>query len=275
MHKEVIIKKCPFCGCSKIRPYCIDWQGNDYRLCVECDLIFQGVYNKYDYSERYWTEVVDPDGKVRDMRRERDFKLKNWYGEIISYINRLDAGRILDIGCGLGFLLSAIDEKWEKVGFDATDKSFDFIREQSSNIALLCGDLDYVIKKYSRNLFDVVVCYHVLEHVEKPVQFFNKIVRLLSKNGTLIVGTPNSKSLCSKWFKGNYRLLGNGHLSLFSPEHIRSLFKDNNLCIVKSERPFFKTSYFTFSNIFRLVNNRRVSPPFYGNIMTFYGAKQS
>lgn len=271
MRKKTYVKKCPFCGGQYFRTYCTDWQDNHYSKCIECDFVFQDVYEKYDYSKEYWMDAIDPDGIKRDLTRERNFKVNNWYGGIIDYVNGLPNGKILDIGCGLGFLLSALDGHWEKVGFDVTDDCFKFIKKRFPEISLFSGTMDAIFDKYNEKSFDVVILYHVIEHIDKPVQFFDKTIKLLSKKGLLIVGTPNISSFCAKWFKGNYRLLGNGHLCMFTPTHLKKLFGRNNLEIVKEEYPFFKTSYFTINNLFRLINRRNVSPPFYGNIMTFYG----
>ena len=43
------------------------------------------------------------------------------------------------------------------------------------------------------------------------------------------------------------------------------------LKVVKEEYPFFKTDYFNIKNIFKLINTKKISPPFYGNIITLYG----
>lgn len=275
MGQKAYIQICPFCGSNKFKEFCYDWQNNHYSRCIQCDFVFQDFYEVYDYSKEYWLNVKDPDGKKRDLTKERDFKIKNWYGGIINYVNSLPVGRLLDVGCGLGYLLSAINNNWEKVGFDISDELFNFIKKQSSDITLLSCDIDAVFQKYAYNVFDVVICYHVLEHLNNPVQFFDKICKLLSMNGTLIIGTPNIDSFCARRFKRNYRLLGNGHISMFSPKHLRQLFWKNNLKIIKEEYPFFKTAYFTIDNVLRLLNRKKVSPPFYGNIMTFYGVKIS
>ena len=90
-------ENCPFCGLTKFKDYCIDWQDNHYSKCLKCDFVFQNVYVKYDYSKNYWENVVDPDGIRRDLTKEKIFKLKNWYGGIMDFVNSLPCGKILDI----------------------------------------------------------------------------------------------------------------------------------------------------------------------------------
>jgi hypothetical protein len=51
---------------------------------------------------------------------------------------------------------------------------------------------------------------------------------------------------------------------------LKYLHNNNNLKITKIEKPYFKTDYFNFENIMRLFNNKKISPPFYGSIVTIY-----
>ncbi|MEE9543612.1 MAG: hypothetical protein V3V95_07505, partial [Thermodesulfobacteriota bacterium] len=70
-----------------------------------------------DYEEAYWGRVVDPDGVERDRSKEREKRVREC-AEEIAYINALTPGRILDVGCGLGFFLSAIEDTWDKHGVE-------------------------------------------------------------------------------------------------------------------------------------------------------------
>ena len=69
----------------------------------------------------------------------------------------------------------------------------------------------------------------------------------------------------------NYRLLNDPtHISLFSNDSMHRFLRDHGFKIDQVEYPFFNTRYFTKNNLNDLFNTSRVSPPFYGNFMTFY-----
>ena len=59
----------------------------------------------------------------------------------------------------------------------------------------------------------------------------------------------------------------------FNPQSLKRILEENKLKVIKSEYPFFKTDYFSKRNILRLFKIWDLSPPFYGNLMTFYVKK--
>ena len=265
-------KQCPLCKSQKINFEFNDYKKNQYWKCSSCELLFQNPITEYSYNESYWTNAIDPDGNEKDQTIMKDFKIKNWYGDISKFLKKLKPGKIFDVGCGLGFLLSDIPKTWEKYGSDASKFAISFIEDNYNEIIIKELDLEKPPPENLRN-FDVVVCYHVIEHIENPDLFFKHLSMMVKKKGVLIVGTPNIGSFGAKRFKGNFRLLGIGHLSLFNDNNLQKLFERNHFKIIKKEYPFLQTDYFNIKNIFKIFNTKQISPPFYGNIMTLYGEK--
>ena len=54
---------------------------------------------------------------------------------------------------------------------------------------------------------------------------------------------------------------------------MKKILLSKDFIIEKEEFPFFKTDYFNLGNILKLFMFNKISPPFYGNIMTFYVRK--
>jgi len=265
---------CLLCGSKKVIFYIKNYRNIDYYRCKQCDFVFTNSIS-INYSELSWTNTVDPDGVIRNLVNERQFKLKNWYGGISSIIKKRSPGKIIDIGAGLGFLLSDIPNTWEKHGIELSKFARSYIKKNNS--IKLIDDLILDKKSPSENYlnaYDVVVCYHVIEHIKNPDLFFKHLTMLVKPNGILIIGTPNIDSITSKIFKGNYRMLGEGHVGLFNTKNLSLLFNKYGIDIINVEYPFFKTKYFSFKNCLRLFNPNKISPPFYRNIMTFYGKKK-
>ncbi len=221
------------------------------------------------YDLRYWKEVIDPDGKHRDKTEEKEKRVASCKEEL-DYINNLSPGKVLDVGCGLGFLLSGINDKWEKHGVEISEFGANYAKRYGK---VLCGVLQAA--EYGSDSFDVVLIYHVIEHMKNPVSELKEIKRILKPGGKLIVGTPDFDCGLAKRFGYNFRLLKDTtHISLFDTFKLYRLLTDLFFDIEKVSYPFFDTEYFTKENLLRLFDTSKISPPFYGNFVTFYAHKK-
>jgi len=223
---------------------------------------------KARYEQEYWGTVTDLEGNVRNRFEEKERYLED-ISEEIRFINNLNPGKILDVGCGLGFLLSGINNGWEKYGVEISKIAAKHATKFGN---IFCGELKEA--NYKANYFDVVVLYHVIEHIENPIDLLLEIRRILKPGGHLILGTPDFDSACARRFGKNYRLLDDkSHISLFTTESMYCFLSDYGFEIEHVSYPFFETRYFTKENLLRLFDTSKISPPFYGNIMTFYCKK--
>ncbi len=268
-------KACAICKSAESGFYLTDYNGINYSKCDVCEYVFQDPVVPARSDEANWFAARDPDGKKRDLTQEKEFKLRNWYGDICSHFSPHSAGRILDVGCGLGYLLSAFDSKWQKYGTELSPFCREFVGLNFPEVNLI--ELDFGKERASEFLdfFDVVVLYHVIEHVQNPKEFLLEVSSVLKPGGVMVVGTPNMESVVARRFRGNFRLLGPGHVGLFGVSNLTRLLESVGFEVYFKEFPFFKTEYFTFKNLMRMWNVRRISPPFYGNIMTLYARKVS
>ena len=171
------------------------------------------------------------------------------------------------MGCGLGYLLSSLNTKY-KFGLEPSKYACDIIKKDYKEIKIYNINSNAISE--IEETFDIIIAYHVIEHVADPIKFIEDIKLKLNKNGKVIIGTPLIGSLISNYFGKNYRLYSQGHEILFNMKSLKELHTKNNLRITRIEKPFFKTDYFTIENIIRLFNNKKISPPFYGSIVTLY-----
>jgi len=222
--------------------------------------------NKIDY----WGKVLDPDKRIRNRISLKEKKLfrENIVNEL-QFIKKINVGKVLDIGCGPGWFLSFINSKWEKIGIEPSYKAY----IQSKKIFKTYND-NFENVKLKKNSFNLIIMHHVIEHTVKPEIIIRDIYDLLKKNGYLIISTPDFDSGCARRFKNKYRLLNDKtHISLFTNDSMHRFLRDHKFKIKKVDYPFFETRYFNNKNLFRLKNTKNISPPFYGNFMTFYAQK--
>lgn len=56
-----------------------------------------------------------------------------------------------------------------------------------------------------------------------------------------------------------------GHINLFTSLSLIKMLEDTGFQIAEVEYPYFNTRWFTRENLLRMLDNSKVSPPFYGN----------
>ena len=114
--------------------------------------------------------------------------------------------RVLDVGCGRGVLLHGFKEAGADVlGIEREGAGFDQI-DGIENLSL-----DDLLEAGRR--FDLIVIWHVLEHLPDPVDCLRKCRQLLVDGGSLFIEVPNFASFQSRLFKSNWF-----HLDL--PRHL-------------------------------------------------------
>ncbi len=183
---------------------------------------------------------------------------------------------IIDLGCGFGFFLSAFGKKWNKHGVEISKKAKSYSKKWGTIHESSLVKKINLKKINSGKKFDFVFSYHVIEHLSKPEKFIENCHDILKNDGYLILGTPNFDSGCARRFKNNYRFYKDKtHISLFSESSLSRLLQDKGFKILAVDFPYFDTNHFNKKNFNRLTNTNKVSPPFYGNIMTFYCKKMN
>lgn len=223
-----------------------------------------------EYESDYWGTVKDPDGKARNLFNEWDQQVKN-LSHVTDFLKTIKPGRILDVGCGPGFLLSALNGKWEKFGADVSRTALESCGRFAKTYH---GDLPKL--KLKTGSFDVVVMNHVIEHLSDPLRYVSEVRRILKKDGVFIVATPDFDSACARRFGKNFRMLhDNGHISLFTSFSLVKLLEDFGFDVLHVEYPFFETMWFTRANLNRMFEAEKISPAFYGSHVVVYARKRN
>lgn len=167
-------------------------------------------FTKYDARGAYhWLECDRCSSQYNPPLEAR-------YDILVNRIGRVR--RILDAGCGDGYLMSRVSTFGDEVvGIDpeaagvtlAADKLRRFGNctvVQASSYALPFGDGD----------FDVVLLADVIEHLENPARGLDEITRVLAPEGTLLVTTP-------KWRPD--RKWDSQHVREYKPEELAVCLK--------------------------------------------------
>ena len=137
---------------------------------------------------------------------------------LTEFFKRISPKKILDIGCGsgyLGYLIKKLDCDVAINGFDVSEYA---IKQADSYDKVYCLDLDKHDIPEEDGFFDMVVCAEVIEHIYDVDHCLAEIKRLLKPGGKAIVTTPNF----GYWKYRIYCLLGRMPKLLRDPRHIHT-----------------------------------------------------
>ncbi|MBW8887515.1 MAG: 3-demethylubiquinone-9 3-O-methyltransferase [Fibrobacteres bacterium] len=133
--------------------------------------------------------------------------LKNpWVAERIRSLSPTRPARVLDLGCGAGFLISALAAEGHRaIGLDASLGSLKAARKNRGSsggpaadpravpAAYLCGDAYRL--PFPDAAFDAVCAMDFLEHVSAPAQVIAEMARVLRPGGLFFFHTFNRNLL--------------------------------------------------------------------------------
>ena len=123
--------------------------------------------------------------------------------------------RVLEVGCGLGWVLQNLEREYETFGMDISAFAIDVARKNSPRSQLRVGD-DSILREYPDAHFSALVSKHVFEHIANPGETLRQCARVLKPGGALIFGTPNAESPLKK-------LKGAQWIGIKDPTHISVL----------------------------------------------------
>ncbi len=101
--------------------------------------------------------------------------------------------KVLDLACGEGYGANILAKNAKSVtGIDYDEETINHAKNmyRKKNIEFLQGSITDVPIKDSK-LFDVIVCFEAIEHVDEPNKVLQEVKRLLKEDGIFLISTPN------------------------------------------------------------------------------------
>ncbi len=196
---------CMFCGSRRNRLLEKFGPQSRYRYvrCDDCGLAYLNPRPRYDkeFVETAYgvyestVEKLWRDGRLTDEgRRQYD-----WYARLLAEMASVTGrkGRLLEIGCHLGFFLKVAGEHgWQATGVDISPTMTRLGRE-TFGVNAVCGnwlEMD-LMQGIDGGLYDFIYCSHTIEHVPNPADWVDRFAKLLAPGGTLCLEVPNMQSL--------------------------------------------------------------------------------
>lgn len=109
---------------------------------------------------------------------------------------RVGPGRLLDLGCWVGFLLAEARERgWQGVGVEPSEFASRFARDQLG-LDVRTGEL--FSASLPAHAFDAVVMGDVIEHLPNPGAALERVSELLAPGGVLWLALPDAGSAVAR-----------------------------------------------------------------------------
>ncbi|MDH3763215.1 MAG: class I SAM-dependent methyltransferase [Gammaproteobacteria bacterium] len=194
------------------------------RRCRQCGLCYTGGVSEAElaaiYSRSYYgsgnakflpvIEVL-----VRAGHRRQAKKILDVYRARQSQsMHTAKAVSVLDIGCGRALLLQAFD----KLGAHCLGiERGEFPGSVAHKIEMHTGALHD--RELCGRRFDIIILWHVLEHITQLGTLLEELPRHLNPDGLLVISVPNFESWQSRFFKQYWF-----HLDI--PRHVAHFEKD-------------------------------------------------
>jgi len=119
-------------------------------------------------------------------------------------------GSVLEIGCGSGLMLAAFSQRgWKAVGIERNEEVVARVRP-GPGVEITTLPVEELPAEAR---FDLILMFHVLEHIGDPVRLLRECAKRLAPGGRVVVNVPNFGS----W---QARFAGTNWLHLDIPRHL-------------------------------------------------------
>ncbi|WP_299250002.1 class I SAM-dependent methyltransferase [uncultured Cytophaga sp.] len=178
---------------------------------------------KEGYSNQYDTEIIE----------WRNIGAKYKALNIIELSKSIKFDSVLEVGCGEGSILDWLS-KWNFSqnlnGIEISESGIEIIKNKNiKNLKELLLFDGYKIP-FPDNSFDLVICSHVLEHVEHERVLLREIMRV-SKYQIFEVPIDFSFSVDKKI----NHFMSYGHINIYTPGLFKFLLKSENFDVIKEK----------------------------------------
>lgn len=198
-----------------------------------------GYYESEDYISHTDSKKSLMD-RVYQMVKNYSIKKK------LKLMNSLSGGggKLLDIGCGTGDLLSACEKDgWEIKGVEPNERARELALGKVVSQESVLSDINDISSDLNHT-FNVISMWHVLEHVPNLSEYIVRLKQLLTSDGYLIIAVPNFKSYDANHYKEFWAAYDvPRHLWHFSEKSIRHIFAVHDFKVVDTRPLIFDAFY--------------------------------
>jgi SAM-dependent methyltransferase len=190
--------------------------------CAACGtLSFEPSGTSYAYAEHYPLDAEPPPEVHRSLA-----------ATVATFAPYRATNRFLEVGFGAGFMLEvAASAGWEVAGLETSQSAL--ARARHRGFQVFEGPLESA--SLPSAAFDVVVAFEVIEHVEVPRSFVERLAESVRPGGLVSLTTPNARGVSARVLRARWSIVDpDDHVHLFSAQGLRTLLNEAGLLVRKS-----------------------------------------
>lgn len=188
------LSNCPLCNSFDISYYYQDCYGINIDRCEACGAQFMNPQYSDVYLQKYYANYTND--KCTEERLTSIGYLYDYYLSLAEKFTLGHKGKLLDVGCGDGLLLSTANARgWDVEGYDVDP---DTAGRVGKNIGAIIRSGDFFDIDWPQDYYSLITMHQVLEHLKDPQAYLKAIFKLLKNNGLLFIASPNISSLSSR-----------------------------------------------------------------------------
>lgn len=218
-----------------------------YRIlkCERCGLVFSSpIFSNSKITSLYGSSFCSYSEQISYTTKT--------YLDIFKKIKKTIPrnSKVLDIGCGNGFFLDALTN----IGVNnvyGVEPSSKMVNQASKKFRKNIKVDIFRPNQFPNNFFNVVSCFHTLDHVTDPNKFIKNTWDILAPGGFAIFITHDVGSIFAKIFGEKWPIFDIEHIYLFNSNTLNSLF---------SKHKFKNINTFDVKNIYPLSYYVKMSP---------------
>jgi 2-polyprenyl-3-methyl-5-hydroxy-6-metoxy-1,4-benzoquinol methylase len=224
--------------------------------CTSCNLVRTEPTLNNNELENYYSMPYYGSGKAKFIGITETltcFFNRARASSILSHLNNCQespertAIKILDIGCGRGNLLKILKQTGcDCYGIERREFPID---DGFENIHIYKDKLESI--SFTEGFFDVVIIWHVLEHIDDPILTIRETARILRPGGLLAIAVPNFGSFQARVFRESWFHLDlPRHAHHFAKDVLLECLKDNGFDIIRNHTFSIEQNLFGFIQSF-------------------------
>ncbi len=156
---------------------------------VELKKLYETIYSKNIPGNEQYRGYLK---KIKHTQKRLNFLARQSpaYLAVKKYLQNKPKLKILEIGCGYGYLTYALNSLGHQtIGIDVSKTAIKSAQESFGENFKETDTASFIPNVKEK--FDLIIANELIEHLKNPDQFIKECRYILKKNGEIIITTPN------------------------------------------------------------------------------------